>query len=479
VVHAGAKELYEVLIRDVTEVKRIDLLVKESAPGLLALNLNQAPALVWKDGLEAVAVAGAVPALCRLLVQQEQQIPAVAAAARRVADSWPTLQGRFLAERPRISRGGALMLEGRQLRLVADAVESSYDYPALEQDLRFELDKRLDAISGPDSLRNITFRVLDRAEREGWLLGLLTMFRQGRYPEVRDVATRVLDQCAGSTGAVGDGSGSGPPEAAADGTAPGGPEVADPFLSYVVGQQPFIDRTVLREHLRDLLSASPSRVLVINGDRPCGKSYTWYYVRQPELLGDSIPVLVDLSEWADPARPAEVMSSIALQLGLPEPTVDRHAQSAAQVQSLRDWFVGKLQQDDRAGQRWLLMVDSLDHVAQRDDTLQLVEFLAGAAIRQRLAGLRVILLGYSNRIPIDPLDSVLTEEIGDIGPAELCDFFRSLARQSNLAISDDAIEVAADSVLRLLPAERDRKLRLLPGTVRNVGNAAFGRRVLP
>lgn len=269
------------------------------------------------------------------------------------------------------------------------------------------------------------------------------------------------------------------PAASESGNAPGMPEVADPYLTYIIGQQPFIDRTVLRAHLKDLLSNTASRVLVINGDRPCGKSYTWYYVRQPGVLGDTTPVLVDLSEWANPAQPVEVMSSIALQLGLREPTVDRHAQAAAQVQSLRDWFVGRLQKQDRSGHRWLLVVDSLDHVAQRDDTLQLIEFLAGAAIRQRLSGLRVILLGYANRIPIDPLDSVLTEEIGDIGEPELLDFFRSLAQQAGLAISDDAIKIAAQSVLNLLPAERERKFRQLPKTVREVGNAAFGRTVLP
>jgi hypothetical protein len=264
---------------------------------------------------------------------------------------------------------------------------------------------------------------------------------------------------------------------AAQGQGNGSAQAALP-QSYLVGQQLFIDRTALRAHLPELLSASPSRVLVITGDRPCGKSYTWYYVRQPELLGDITPVLIDLSERADPSLPVEVMTSIALQLRLPVPTIDEHAQGAAQAQRLRDWLVGQLQPRDRDG-RWLLVFDSLDHVGQRDDTLQLIEFIAGAAIRQRLAGLRVILLGYVNRLPIDPLESVLTEKIQDIGEPELRDFFRSLAEQAKVTISDQAVDFAVRGVLNLLPGEREQKLRQLPKTVREVGNAAFGRKVLP
>ena len=162
-------------------------------------------------------------------------------------------------------------------------------------------------------------------------------------------------------------------------------------------------------------------------------------------------------------------------LQLKAPTIDEHALGAAQARRLRDWLVRQLHGHDGP---WLLVFDSLDHVGQRDETLQLIEFLAGTAIRQLLPGLRVILLGYPNRLPIDPLESVLTEEIRDIGEPELRDFFKLLAKHAKLPISDQAIDLAVDKVLRQLPDERDQKLRELPKTVREVGNATFGRRVL-
>ena len=378
----------------------------------------------------------------------------------------------------------AQKLTGREIGLVRDAVICSYDYQDLEQYLLVELDQRLDVISAPGNFKDVVFRVLVTAGRQGWLWELLDMFRKGSYPAVREVAERILvahiSVPGGSTASE---SGEASPGISAPGDNPAAglsqiPAGADPYLRFLIGQQqPFIDRSVLRVHLKDLLSDSPSRVLVITGDRPCGKSYTWFFIRQPELLAGMTPVLVDLSEWANPSRPIEVMSSVALQLGLREPNVDGHAQGAAKARLLRDWLVGQLQQHDRDG-RWLLVFDSLDHAGQRDETLQLIEFLAGAAIRQRLTGLRVILLGYANRLPVDPLESVLTERIRDIGEPELRDFFRLLAQHAELTISDDAIAVAANGVLSLLPLERERKLCQLAKTVRVVGNAAFGQKVL-
>jgi hypothetical protein len=100
----------------------------------------------------------------------------------------------------------------------------------------------------------------------------------------------------------------------------------DPYLCHLIYQQPFIDRSELRRNLKDLLSESKSRVLVVTGDRPCGKSYTWFFISQPTLLTGITPVLVDLSEWSEPTTPIEVMSSIARQLKLTEPRIDEHAQ---------------------------------------------------------------------------------------------------------------------------------------------------------
>jgi hypothetical protein len=361
-----------------------------------------------------------------------------------------------------------LRINGPQLKPVYDAVVNDYDPADLKRDLYFRLGQDLSLIAEPGTHPAVVSDVLRTADRKGWLRELLEMFCASDYPAVRNAATNTLAAYSiqAETGKA--------PAAEFSDTS----TMDDPYLCHLISQQPFIDRSELRANLRDLLSESISRVLAITGDRPCGKSYTWFFINQPELLTDIKPALVDLSEWSEPTTPVEVMSSIASQLGLAEPRIDEHAQEAAQALRLRNWLTGRLREHDSHG-RWLLVFDSLDHVGQREETLQLIEFLAGAAIRRQPAGLRVVLLGYANRLAIDPLESVLTESIRDIGEPELRDFFRLLAQRANMALSEDAISVTARSVLSLLPPERASKLRQLPRTVRAVGNAALGQEVLP
>jgi hypothetical protein len=376
-------------------------------------------------------------------------------------------------------------LSGPELKLVHAAVIASYNSDDLEQALFFELDRRLDVTAAPGNFSKVVFEMLVTALREGWLRDLLTMFVNCKYPGVKEAAVRALSQhdsppdatAVSESGNVSLGAVA-PESHTATSIGSDISPMADPYLSQMIGgQQPFIDRSALHGYFKDLLSGTTSRVLVVTGDRPCGKSYTWFFISQPELLAGFTPVLVDLSEAKEPYSPVEVMSSIALQLHLEEPAIDRHAQQTAQARRLRDWLVGQLQQNNPDG-RWLLVFDSLDHVGQQEETLQLIELLAGAAIRQRLPGLRVILLGYANRLLIDPLESVLTEQVGDIGEPELREFFRMLAQQAKLPIRDDAIDLAVHGVLSRLPEDRGPKLRKLPETVREVGNAAFGRKVL-
>ncbi|MEV6211509.1 hypothetical protein [Kitasatospora sp. NPDC051914] len=349
-----------------------------------------------------------------------------------------------------------MRLSGVDRRHLVEAVVTDYE----EQDLRQELsyiDRKLAAISTDTDLRSMVQKVVEEAERAGWLDQFLGALREGRFPTVATLADRLL------TAAV-------PP--------PGAGGQDDPYLTDLLGQRLFLDRTLLRTHLKDLVSDSRSRVLLVTGPRSCGKSYTWYLVTHvAQHLQTFKPVLVDLSEWADQVcTPHDLMSSIASQLKLPEPAVDQYAQGAAQARRLRDWLVGQLY-DQSVHSKYLLVVDSLDHVPLQADTAALVDHLAGAAIRERLPGLRVILLGYGHP-ELDALDSVLTEPVGTIDRRVLCDFFTRLAAGLDVDIAPPVVENIVDRMLDMLPADRAAAIRRLPDTVRDTANAVFDRQVL-
>ncbi|MFI6448606.1 effector-associated domain EAD1-containing protein [Kitasatospora sp. NPDC050543] len=348
-----------------------------------------------------------------------------------------------------------MKLCGPDQRTLVQAVAAAFRPDELQQELRF-IEHPMDQITlAPTFLLRIG-DVVDEANRAGWVEELLTMLRASNYPAVRSVAVRLLERSREPTGGGG-----------------------DPFLSNLVGQRLFLDRELLRSHLKDLVSDSRSRVLVVTGPRSCGKSYTWYFVADiAEQLKSFRPVLIDLGEWADQiCTPLDLMGAIAFELKLPEPTVDQHAQGAGQARRLRDWLVGQLY-DQTTGAEYVLVVDSLDQVPLRQDTAELIEHLAGAAIRHRLPGLRVILIGYQ-RLELHTLDSVLTEPIGEIDRPVLCDFFHRLAEEVGVDLGTYVVGLVVDQLLQELPQEPALALRSLPERVRATANAVFEREVLP
>src|SRR5262249_10212601 len=67
-------------------------------------------------------------------------------------------------------------------RITLDAFLEVFNRPSLEQFLRMQLDQRLDPISLGDNLRTILFRVIDEAERSGWLTRMLEAAK-GEFPK--------------------------------------------------------------------------------------------------------------------------------------------------------------------------------------------------------------------------------------------------------------------------------------------------------
>lgn len=100
--------LFDVLVRDVAEKPRIDMLFKAAAPGLAPLDLDRPSVEIWKDALEFVATAGSLLRLCRDLAALPG-LPRVTAAARTVLDARPAVERR-------IAGNGRLILDRSPLR---------------------------------------------------------------------------------------------------------------------------------------------------------------------------------------------------------------------------------------------------------------------------------------------------------------------------------------------------------------------------
>ncbi|GAA1114952.1 ATP-binding protein [Kitasatospora arboriphila] len=348
-------------------------------------------------------------------------------------------------------------LSGADRRRLVDVVVNDCTPQDLER--AWSSTGRGPATTGTD-LRTTVHRVVEEAERDGRLEEFLGALRDGRFPAVAALAERLLTAVPAAP--------AGPGDAAAE----------DPYAADLLGRRLFLGRTLLRTHLKDLVSDSRSRVLLVTGPRSCGKSHTWYFVSHvAQQLRTFRPVLVDLAEWADGlCTPHDLMSSVAAQLELPEPTPAPPARGADQARRLCDWLVARLY--DASGRTThLLVVDSLDHVPLQADTAALIDHLTDAAVRGRHPGLRVLLLGH-DRPALGVLDCVLTEPVGTVDRRDLCAFFGRLAADLGTEIAPPLVETVVDRLLAALPDDRAAAIRRLPDAVRDTADAVFDRQVL-
>lgn len=354
------------------------------------------------------------------------------------------------------------VLTGHQTKILVEEVANVYSYDRLAAYLRTEFERNIETIAlNRSTIQDVALAVVDCAVKEAWIGRLLESFTTGPYPSLGRVATLLIEESRPVAALPADSGGS-----AAYGVD-------------LVWHRPFLDRARLREHMEDLLSESATRVLAVTGERGSGKTFSWVYVTHlRDHLRTFTPVLVDFAEWIGRiCTPLDVMTEIAAQLRLSRPTVDRHAQGAAQAQQLRTWLVGELPVAGPSA-KWVIVFDSIDHAPLPQETVQLMEYVAGAAILQRHPGLRVVLLGYTNQFPLNFWNVVLTEEIGPIGRPAICGFLTRLARANSMEITEDAVGLTADHVLQQLEKEPEGAVRKLPEVLARAANTVFGKEVL-
>lgn len=219
-------------------------------------------------------------------------------------------------------------------------------------------------------------------------------------------------------------------------------------------RRPFVDRSGLRDYLRQMLEDDGARVLVVRpartvlGDnRKYGKTFSWQLISHlKQARGAFQPKIVDLDMWSasNPPSPIDVMRFIAdaLDLGI-EPQVDENATPDTQGKLLTGWLMNRLV--DNETNLWLVF-DSLDREYVPRSTHQLLSQLAQAAEDNKLGGVRVVLLGYPHSLPADVARFAFSEEVAPLRVADLLDYFSDLATHLELDLEEGVLEDAVSSV---------------------------------
>ena len=227
-----------------------------------------------------------------------------------------------------------------------------------------------------------------------------------------------------------------------------GAEPADPFLACLLGtggRRAFIDRTTLRQCVRELVDPVGPRVLIVTGPPLSGKSYSWYLINHVRRQGGFAPHPVDLSQWSGPpAGPADVMRLITNALCWEMQPADRTAMEDAQARTLLSWFSGKMAAErDR---HWLIF-DGLQGATITDAALRLVDGIATAAEQEKAGELRVVLIEYSRTLPQEVDPYALREHISQVGVAELRAFFQAAARDVDQEVDSGGLDLLVEEVL--------------------------------
>ena len=269
-----------------------------------------------------------------------------------------------------------MALSGAQIARLADAIAREWSQSRLVIFARDEFSLEIENMSAPsDDLKKRALRLLEELNKfpskDGLLLDLL---RHSPNQKLRDLATEFLNPSYFPPG--------------------------DPHRAIIVGGAPFVGRDGLRAAMRDFTNPQINNphVMFIQGPRPCGKSYSWVFVRH--LAQQAGAQFQTLQLHGTDYTPRDFFEQIFLVLGLDTAKLPPMADQPqlARIDAPLNAFKGAVGSLDQP--IWLL-IDDLNDPAVTPPVLEAAHAVASAVERNRPPNLWIILIGYNDSIESD------------------------------------------------------------------------------
>ena len=223
-------------------------------------------------------------------------------------------------------------------------------------------------------------------------------------------------------------------------------QIADYLMAHTLrGGRCFIDRTDLRGKL-GLLRTAESRVLIVTGDRRTGKTYTRELVNFVcDKTASYKAINADLDR--SPFDALALAEHLGAQLGLDRQTIPKQDQEQKTRFTLRlcDWLLSPIV--GSANTTYWFIFDGFREQPLLPDTRDLLSELALRA-EMYLKQVRIVLLNYSEDLPIDIVDYVLREEVKMIGRQELCEFFNQVNSDAGKKLSETDLKMKVDVIIK-------------------------------
>jgi hypothetical protein len=217
--------------------------------------------------------------------------------------------------------------------------------------------------------------------------------------------------------------------------------------------RPFLNRRLLRNHLRSLADGS-AEVLVVSGPPRSGRSYSWeLIVHVAAALGTIRLVRVNVEPGLDAAQLGPEALAERLGTYLPHLGANVPAGAGRMPGVIATWLVNGVA---GSGETVWIVLDGFEHrdlPAETRDLLDAMMVLVSAPEYRGRLGL--ILLAYDeSRIPESVRPFALVEHLEPLTRADVSSFFEIYFRDAGQAMTAAAIDQIVDEIVR--EAERDR-----------------------
>lgn len=220
----------------------------------------------------------------------------------------------------------------------------------------------------------------------------------------------------------------------------------DAHDAITLGRTAFVDRSNLRQVVRDftLSSAYTTHVLIVRGDQPCGKSYSWEYLRHLAVTtAGAIPMRLRLKDTR--FTPRQIFEQVGLLLrldrsGMPAMTDEPQL---ARIDALITWFKGQVVM---LPQPYWLVIDDLNDPSVTPAMRETAYALAYAVEEIKPQNLWVALLGYNAPITDSDLRYIAQEDAKFPDASAVAEHFESIAKAGPLPLAHDVACQIADLV---------------------------------
>jgi hypothetical protein len=251
----------------------------------------------------------------------------------------------------------------------------------------------------------------------------------------------------------------------------------NPYQASILGSTVFLDRSGLRQALSSFASPTPQtpHVLIVRGDKPCGKSYTWEFLRHMAVEVAGVQPM-PLRLRGRNCTPREFVKQALELLGirdngsLPE-LVDNP--QLARTSPLLDAFTSRAV--GLTNPYWLV-IDDLNEPSVTPAVRETAYAMALRVEDVRPKNLWLALLGYNQEIVDRELDQALQDDADFPTPRVVAQLFKSVADAygTNLEI-ERATEITNVMCRELQPLDGERMWRLKRKIEKMVSELKAGR----